>query len=132
MKLDPEKAFSGYSVDDTTSARHFYGGILGLKVVQGEMGILELHVGRGNPIIIYPKGKGHVPAEFTVLNFAVADIDATVAELTVAGVTFIHYDLPGLKTDAKGIARGRAKGQGPDIAWFKDPAGNILSVLESA
>ncbi|HEY0738636.1 MAG TPA: VOC family protein [Herpetosiphonaceae bacterium] len=117
------KAFSGFSVDDLAKARHFYGETLGLKVSE-EHGLLQLHIAGGTNILVYPKAH-HVPATFTVLNFPVDDVDQAVDELTVRGVHFERYD--GMPQDDKGIMRGN----GPDIAWFKDPAGNILSVLKS-
>jgi catechol 2,3-dioxygenase-like lactoylglutathione lyase family enzyme len=119
------KAFSGFSVDDVPAAKRFYGETLGLEVSE-EMGGLELHLAGGNRIFVYPKDD-HVPATFTILNFPVDDVERTVDALTAAGVRFERYDLPGLKTDERGIARDPG---GPTIAWFKDPAGNILSVLE--
>lgn len=128
--LNATNAFSGFSVDDLGKAKAFYGNTLGLKVTENAMGLLELHVGGVNPIIIYPKGAGHSPATFTILNFRVKDVDKTIDQMTAAGVSFEHYDMPNLKTDAKGVARGAASGRGPNIAWFKDPAGNILSVIE--
>lgn len=128
--LNGTKAFSGFSVDDLGEARTFYVNTLGLKVTENAMGLLELHVGDGNPVIIYPKGDGHSPATFTILNFLVTDIDATIDQLTAAGVVFEQYDMPQLKTGAKGVMRGAAGGRGPNIAWFRDPAGNILSVIE--
>jgi catechol 2,3-dioxygenase-like lactoylglutathione lyase family enzyme len=112
-------AFSGFSVDDTDRAKQFYGETLGIEVIE-EHGLLELRIAGRSKIVVYPK-EDHVPATFTILNFPVDDIDAAVDELTAAGVSFIHYD----ETDDKGISRGN----GPDIAWFKDPAGNILSVI---
>jgi len=115
------KAFSGFSVDDVEAARKFYADTLGLEVSE-ENGMLSLHLGGGAEVLAYPK-PNHVPAEFTILNFPVDDVEATVDELTASGVTFERYDDP--TQDAKGIMRG----QGPDIAWFKDPAGNVLSVL---
>ena len=120
------RAFSGFSVDNIEAAKKFYGELLGIEVSEDDMGILELHVSGGNDIIIYPK-PNHEPATFTVLNFPVSNIDIAVDELAALGIVFEHYDLPGLKTDEKGICRGK-----PNIAWFKDPAGNILSVLEQA
>jgi catechol 2,3-dioxygenase-like lactoylglutathione lyase family enzyme len=120
-------AFSGFSVDDLEKAKEFYTKILGLKVESGKMG-LRLDLPGGGTVFIYPKGD-HQPATFTILNFNVDNIDEAVAELTNRGVQFEHYE-DGPKTDEKGIMRGRAKNMGPDIAWFKDPAGNILSVLE--
>jgi len=119
-------AFSGFSVDDVDTAREFYGGTLGLKAEIEAMGILTIHLPGGASVIAYPKGDRHEPATFTVLNFAVDDIDTAVAELIGKGVTLERYE--GL-TDDSGVARGKAVNEGPDIAWFKDPAGNILSVL---
>ncbi len=116
------KAFSGFSVDDIGRAKDFYGGTLGLEVSELD-GLLQLHVAGGTRILVYPKDD-HVPATFTILNFPVDDIDGTVDELTSRGVRFERYD--GFDQDEKGIARGI----GPYIAWFTDPAGNILSVLQ--
>jgi predicted enzyme related to lactoylglutathione lyase len=123
------KAFSSFSVNDITKAKNFYGDILGIDVKSlpmGDEGLLELHIAGGIPVMVYPK-PNHMPATYTVLNFPVDDVEKAVDELTAKGVKFEHYDMPELKTDAKGIARG---GGGPDIAWFTDPAGNILSVLK--
>jgi len=117
------KAFSGYSANDIPAAKQFYGETLGLNVTD-EMGGLGLHLAGGGEVFIYPKDD-HEPATFTVLNFAVDDIEAAVDRLTEAGVAFERYD--GFDQDDKGIARGD---EGPAIAWFKDPAGNILSVLQ--
>ena len=125
--LKGDKAFSGFSVNDIAKAKTFYGKTLGLDISDGPMGNLELKVG-GNSIFIYPK-PNHEPATFTVLNFPVDNIDAAVDELTAKGVQFEHYDMGDFKTDSKGILRGGGD-RGPNIAWFKDPAGNILSVLE--
>jgi predicted enzyme related to lactoylglutathione lyase len=116
------KAFSGFAVDDTEKAKDFYGNTLGLAVTE-EYGLLRLHIAGGTDIVVYPK-PGHVPASFTVLNFPVDDIDAAVDQLTERGVHFETYE--GLEADDKGIVRGG----GPYIAWFTDPAGNILSVLQ--
>ena len=116
------KAFSGFSVNDLEKAKHFYGEILGLEVSES-MG-LELHIEGGNNILIYPK-PNHTPATFTILNFPVTDIEKAVKELKDKGITFESYEDP-IKTDEDGIFRGG----GPLIAWFTDPAGNILSVLE--
>jgi catechol 2,3-dioxygenase-like lactoylglutathione lyase family enzyme len=121
--LESTKAFSSFAVDDLDAARRFYGETLGLEVTDGPMGILELHLAGGREIMVYPK-PDYVPATYTVLNFAVDDIDAVVDELAQRGVTFERYDE--FATDEKGISRG----DGPSIAWFTDPAGNILSVLE--
>jgi catechol 2,3-dioxygenase-like lactoylglutathione lyase family enzyme len=116
------RAFSGFSVDDVEEAQRFYSETLGLDT-SIENGMLELHLGGGAAILVYPK-PNHAPASFTVLNFPVEDIDEAVGELTRAGVRFERYDE--FDQDDKGIARN----DGPSIAWFKDPAGNILSVLE--
>lgn len=118
------KAFSGFSVDDIEKAKEFYSNVLGLSVSNLDMGVLALHIKDGNDIIIYPK-PNHTPATFTILNFPVADIEKAVDELSDKGVKFEQYE-GDLKTDEKGIFRN----EGPLIAWFKDPAGNILSVLE--
>ena len=124
--LEASKAFSGFSANDIGKAKEFYGKTLGLKVSESH-GLLTLHLPGGNNVLIYPK-PNHVPATFTVLNFPVNDVDQAVDQLTKRGVHFEIYDLPEIKTDKKGIMRGN----GPTIAWFKDPAGNILSVLESS
>jgi catechol 2,3-dioxygenase-like lactoylglutathione lyase family enzyme len=117
------KAFSGFAVDDLDKAEEFYGGTLGLKTSRmEEMPLLTLRIAGGHDTIVYDK-PDFVPATYTILNFPVADIDAAVDALTEKGVAFERYD--GFDQDEKGIARGN----GPDIAWFKDPAGNILSVL---
>lgn len=118
--LQHTKAFSGFSVDDLDRAEAFYGETLGLPVERNEMGMLTLGVGGGEGILIYPKDD-HVPATFTILNFPVDDTEAAVDALTAKGVEFLRYD----GTDDKGIQRG----YGPVIAWFTDPAGNVLSVL---
>jgi catechol 2,3-dioxygenase-like lactoylglutathione lyase family enzyme len=118
------ESFSSFSVNDLKKAREFYGQRLGLDISETPEG-LELRTGN-NTVFLYPK-PNHTPASFTVLNFAVDDIELAVDELTSLGVSLEHYDLPDIKTDKRGIARGP---KGPIIAWFKDPAGNILSVLE--
>jgi predicted enzyme related to lactoylglutathione lyase len=118
------KAFSGYSVDDIPRAKQFYGGTLGLNV-DDEMDGLVLHLAGGNDVFLYPKDN-HEPATFTVLNFPASDVDEAVDRLTEAGVRFEQYG-GDLQTDEKGVYRG----EGPTIAWFKDPAGNILSVIEA-
>jgi catechol 2,3-dioxygenase-like lactoylglutathione lyase family enzyme len=117
------KAFSGFSVDDLEQAKEFYGGTLGLGVTE-EHGLLHLKLGSGAAVLVYPK-ENHEPATFTILNFPVEDIEAAVGALRAAGVEFEHYEGE-LQTDEQGIFRG----DGPLIAWFRDPAGNILSVLE--
>ncbi len=124
--LGDSKAFSGFSANDIEKAKEFYGRTLGLKVSESN-GLLTLHLAGGNNVLIYPK-PNHTPATFTVLNFPVDDVDQAVDELTKRGVRFEIYDLPDIKTDKKGIMRGN----GPTIAWFKDPAGNILSVMETS
>ena len=124
---------ASFAVKDTDAARQFYGRTLGLDVRDGrEQGILELHGKDSAPVLIYPK-PDHQPAVFTVLNLQVRDIEEAVDALTRAGVTMEHYaGEGGIMTDAKGIARGESGGsRGPSIAWFRDPSGNILSVLES-
>jgi catechol 2,3-dioxygenase-like lactoylglutathione lyase family enzyme len=122
-----QDAFSSFAVPDIDAARRFYGETLGLEVTDSsEAGLLELHVGGGAPVLVYPK-PDHRPAVFTVLNFAVPDIDAAVRELNEAGVELERYDLDG---DAQPDERGIYRGQGPAIGWFTDPAGNIISVLE--
>ena len=116
------KAFSGFSVDDISRARAFYADTLGLELSE-EQGMLTLHLAGGGTVLVYPKDD-HTPATFTILNFPVSDIEAAVAALKGAGVEFESYDEP--RTDEQGIHRGG----GPLIAWFRDPAGNILSVIE--
>ena len=124
--LTHAKTFSSFSVNDLDRAKAFYAETLGLKVEQSEMG-LDLVTANDNKIFVYSK-PDHTPATYTVLNFIVDDIDNAVEGLKNRGVQFEHYDGE-LQTDAKGIARGSVHGQGPDIAWFKDPAGNFLSVI---
>lgn len=121
--LKDTRAFSGFSVDDLEKAKDFYGQTLGLEVAEMN-GMLQLRLAGGTTVLIYPK-PNHTPATFTILNFPVNDIEKTVDELTKRGVRFEIYG-GDTKTDEKDIHRG----QGPEIAWFKDPAGNILSVLE--
>lgn len=120
--LGSVKAFSGFSVDDIEAARAFYEGTLGLTV-SVENGLLTLHITGGRDILVYPKDD-HTPATYTVLNFPVDDIGKVVDELAARGVRFERY--PHLEADERGIFRGG----GPLIAWFADPAGNILSVLQ--
>lgn len=121
-----ERIFSSYAVDDLEKAQAFYQDVLKLPVSKNDMGILELHISRGNRVIIYPKPE-HRPADFTVLNIPVDNIDQAVEELSKNGVTFEHYE-GSIQTDKKGIHRRQKNG--PSIAWFKDPSGNILSVIE--
>ncbi|MGN6540733.1 MAG: VOC family protein [Ginsengibacter sp.] len=125
MMLSESAAFSSFSVNDLQSAKTFYQDILGLKVSDNPMGLIELHLHAGSKIIVYPK-PDHVPATFTVLNFPVKNIDEKVDELISKGVSFEQYDGQ-IKTDEKGISRNNG---GPTIAWFKDPAGNIFSLIE--
>jgi len=119
------KCFSSFSVNDLEKAKDFYGQTLGLKVTEHEEG-LELSLAGGTNLFVYPK-PNHTPASFTVLNFPVKDIETAVEELTTLGIKLERYNQPELKTDARGIM----KGPGMQIAWFKDPAGNILSVIEN-
>ncbi|MGV8839003.1 MAG: VOC family protein [Bauldia sp.] len=119
------RAFSSFSVDDIALAKPFYAGTLGLDVEEKE-GMLFLRLGGGASVAVYAKGPGHTPATYTALHFAVPDVDAAVDELMKRGVRFEHYDDAWIKTDARGISRAG----GMPIAWFKDPAGNILAVLE--
>lgn len=123
--LATSHAFSGFSTDDIPRAREFYGTTLGLEVTE-ENGMLSLKFPGGHTVVVYPKDD-HQPATFTVLNFEVADIDAAVDGLVGSGVTFERYGAMA-NQDGRGIARGN----GPPIAWFKDPAGNILSVIQTA
>ncbi|MGH9246519.1 MAG: VOC family protein [Acidimicrobiales bacterium] len=118
--FEQTKAFSGFSVDDIPKAKQFYSETLGLRVSE-EHGMLTLHIAGGRDTLVYPKDD-HTPAAFTILNFPVDDIDAAVDELAGRGVQFERYE----SVDEKGIMRD----VGPPIAWFKDPAGNILSVLQ--
>lgn len=123
--LTTTDAFSGFSVEDTDTALAFYRDVLGLDAQLGEMGIIEFQLG-GAHVIAYPK-PDHKPASFTVLNFVVPDIDAALDELEAAGVTLERY--PGMPQDERGVMRGRDAGEGPDIAWFTDPGGNIFAII---
>jgi predicted enzyme related to lactoylglutathione lyase len=125
--LKDSQAFSGFAVKDLDAAKRFYGQTLGQDVRDGPMGNLEIHLAGGATVFVYPKDD-HEPATYTILNFAVDDIDAAVDELTSAGVKMEQYGRADLPQDAKGIARDP---NGPAIAWFKDPSGNILSVLKT-
>jgi catechol 2,3-dioxygenase-like lactoylglutathione lyase family enzyme len=120
--FEPAKAFSGFSVDDIPRAKQFYGETLGLRVTE-DHGMLQVHLGDRH-VLVYPK-PDHTPATYTILNFPVDDIDATADELAARGVRFERYG----NVDEKGIHRGKVD-LGPDIAWFTDPAGNILSVIQ--
>jgi catechol 2,3-dioxygenase-like lactoylglutathione lyase family enzyme len=120
--LKDSKAFSGFAVDDIEKARAFYAGTLGIETTE-EHGMLTLHLAGDRPTLVYPKAD-HEPAGYTILNFPVDDIDAAVDALSERGVEFLRYE--GFGQDERGVMRG----QGPPIAWFADPAGNVLSVLE--
>ena len=127
--LKDSKAFSGFSVDDIDAAKTFYKEVLGLQVETNEDmgGMLTIRInGNSNNILVYPK-PNHQPATYTILNFPVNDVEATVKELTARGVKFEIYDSEYLKTDEHGISKGNG---GPTIAWFKDPAGNFISLIE--
>ena len=123
--LKQEIIFSSFSVDNLEQAKEFYTTVLGLEVKENYMEFIELVIPESNNVLIYPK-ENHRPADFTVLNFPVNNIDEAVDRLTEKGIRFEHYT-GSIQTDQKGISR--ADDMGPDIAWFKDPAGNILSVL---
>jgi catechol 2,3-dioxygenase-like lactoylglutathione lyase family enzyme len=125
--LDTKKAFSSFSVNDIPKAKEFYGETLGLELSSGPEGTLVVPLAGDTKALMYPK-PNHEPATFTVLNFPVESVEKAVEELSRRGVRFEVYDEPSLKTDARGIFRGN----GPTIAWFKDPAGNISSVVEVA
>lgn len=123
------EAVSGFSVNDIEAARRFYGETLGLAVALNEMGIMDITLGNGTRLMAYQKDN-HEPATFTILNFVVPDVEAAVDQLSAAGVKMEHYPPSEfMKQDAKGIARDP---NGPAIAWFKDPAGNVLSVIDQA
>lgn len=124
--FQPKATFSGFSVDNIDKAREFYTTVLDCKTEDG-MGGMQITLPGGGKAWAYPK-EDHQPATYTMLDFMVDDIGAAVDELTKRGVTFERYD--GMHQDEKGIARGLAANMGPDIAWFKDPAGNILAVLQ--
>lgn len=126
--LKDTQAFSGFSVNDLAAAKEFYSKTLGLEVTE-ENGMLTLHLASGGTVLVYAKGSGHTPASYTILNFPVDDIDMVADDLIAHGVIFEVYD--GMHQDNKSIARGKSANMGPDIAWFKDPAGNILSIIEN-
>jgi catechol 2,3-dioxygenase-like lactoylglutathione lyase family enzyme len=118
-------AFSGFSVDDLAKAKDFYGKTLGIEILEDNaMGVMTLRLATGASVVVYPKGPAHSPATYTVLNFPVDDIERAVDRLRSKGITFEKYD--NIRTDEKGIHRDG----GPLIAWFRDPAGNILSVMQ--
>lgn len=124
--FDATSAYSGFSVDDIGAARAFYRDTLGLEVVEDEMGFLELLLESGGHVLVYAK-PNHQPATFTILNFPVADIESAVDDLNARGVVTKIYDDAEFPTDSRGIMREG----GPLIAWFRDPAGNVLSVLQA-
>jgi catechol 2,3-dioxygenase-like lactoylglutathione lyase family enzyme len=124
--LEDSKAFSGFSVDDVPRAKEFYGKTLGLNVSEEEGGLLQLHIAGDRDVLVYPK-PDHTPASFTILNFPVDDIAAAVDELSERGVRFERYEGTELEANERGIFQ--VPDGGPSIAWFKDPAGNVLSVL---
>jgi len=126
--LQAQAAFSGFSVSDLKAAKTFYTEKLGLKIVDETMGLTFALPG-GGKVFAYEK-PNHQPASYTMLNFVVSDIDAAVDQLKAQGITCEQYE--GMQQDENGIARGTTSGQGPDIAWFRDPSGNILSVLQDA
>lgn len=126
----PDKAFSGFSVDNIDRARAFYSDTLGMTVTTNEMGFLNLQLANGASILIYGKDN-HTPASYTVLNFEVDDIDAAVDDLNTRGVvTKIYDDNEFLPTDERGIMHAQDPSDGPSIAWFTDPAGNVLSIMQ--
>ncbi|WP_030165900.1 MULTISPECIES: VOC family protein [Actinomycetes] len=124
--LDINNAFSGFAVKDIEEARSFYSETLGIEVEDGPMGLLNLHLTGSTNVLVYPK-PDHEPAVFTILNFEVPDIDAAVTALTERGVEFDRYD--DFDQDEQGVFRGSRNDQGPDIAWFRDPSGNVLSII---
>jgi catechol 2,3-dioxygenase-like lactoylglutathione lyase family enzyme len=121
----PDGAFTGFAVDDLDAARAFYGDTLRIPLTVLDNGFLELNLASGGTVLVYGK-EHHEPAGFTILNFPVDDVEAAVDELNSRGVVTKIYDNADFPTDSKGIARG----MGPDIAWFRDPAGNVLAVLK--
>ncbi len=124
--IQRDQLFAGFSVDSTDEAYFFYKNVLGLHVEKGEMSVLTIRVNPGMKVILYQK-QDHVPATYTVLNIPVTDMEAAVDELAGKGVSFLHYDMEYIQTDQKGIAR---PAMGPVLAWFTDPAGNILSLIQ--
>ena len=124
--LADSPSFAGFSTDDIDKAREFYGGTLGLRTTE-EMGMLRLHLGGGGTVVVYPK-EDHRAATFTVLNFPVPNIAEAVDRLTAAGVSMERY--PGFDADEKGVVRPPNPEYGPPIAWFKDPAGNVIAIME--
>jgi catechol 2,3-dioxygenase-like lactoylglutathione lyase family enzyme len=129
--LSSSKAFSGFAVKDLDEGREFYAKTLGLKVtmLDEQNGLMELGLASDRPTLVY-RAPDSTPASYTILNFPVDDIDRAIDELASRGVRFERYD--GLDQDDKGVLRGISAGRGPDIAWFKDPSGNVLSVLQES
>ena len=127
--LKDSKGFSSFAVPDLTAAKDFYGQTLGLTVAEEDMGTLNIQLSGGASVMVYPK-PDHEPAVYTVLNFMVKDLDGAVDDLTAKGVKFERYE--NFKHDDKGIVRSGDDNPGPSIAWFKDPAGNVLAVMEEA
>lgn len=125
----PLAAFSGFSVKDLGEAKKFYSDVLGLKVTEEKNMGLQLQLPQGGQVFVYDKAN-HEPATYTILNFVVDNIDDAVEELTKKGVAFEQYNMKEMPQDEKGILRGLAAKMEPDIAWFKDPAGNILAILQ--
>lgn len=128
--FNPTSAYSGFSVDDLVTAKVFYTEILGLAAEE-RVGGMKIQLPGGNIVWAYPRAN-HQPTTYTMLDFVVADIDAAVDELTNRGVQFVRYEDMPIRQDEKGIMRGRSHQMGPDIAWFKDPAGNTLAVVQEA
>ncbi|MFI2364719.1 VOC family protein [Promicromonospora sp. NPDC019610] len=122
------RTFSGFSVDDVDAALRFYRDTLGLPVRANDMGGLQIDLTEGSSVFVYPKGKDHTPASYTVLNLVVPDIDAAVTELEAAGVSLLRY--PGFEQDERGVARSTDPAQGPTIGWFTDPAGNVFALIQ--
>ena len=132
--LKDHEVFSSFSVDNIAKAREFYGGMLGYEVEtppgMEEYGMMELHLKHGYHLMVYEK-PDHQPASFTILNFVVPDIDKTIGELEAKGVNMLQYNNDDYPQDEKGVARGLTTGMGPDMAWFNDPAGNVLGVMQT-
>ncbi|MEM7550321.1 MAG: VOC family protein [Bacteroidota bacterium] len=127
--LKDSHTFNSFTTNNLETSKKFYAETLGLHVAENEMGILEIKAAGSNSFIIYPKGDDHLPANFTVLNFEVKNIEKVVDHLINKGVQFEQYPEP-MKTDKKGICWHSGDNTGPNIAWFKDPSGNILSLIE--
>ncbi|MCP2267245.1 VOC family protein [Promicromonospora thailandica] len=122
------RSFSGFSVDDAATALRFYRDTLGLPARENAMGGLEIDLTEGSSVFVYAKGEAHQPASYTVLNLVVPDIDVAVGELEAAGVSLLRY--PGFDHDERGVVRSTDPAQGPTIAWFTDPAGNVVALIE--